>query len=244
MASLDGIDMVEEDLNRSKNSRAAGFFGKASEVAWMRDLADDIESKGVTEDSVFKGINYGQQMSADSGHTSISRVNYHLDDLDIPFVDPSDPLAIPSRDLADRYLEAYFALVHPTFNIICKSHFEDQYHQFLDRGYVPHRNWMALLNMIFAIGCRYCRLTDISHAQEDDFLYLTRARKLGLHPHVLFEHSDLQQIQFELLLAVYLLCLGQLNRSVSCSIVHTNIDQQQSMQILAHGFQLCPFSRR
>jgi hypothetical protein len=56
---------------------------------------------------------------------------------------------------------------------------------------------------------------------------LTRARKLGLHPHGLFEHSDLQQIQLELLVAVYFLCLGQLNRYVSCrSIVSTNIDQQ------------------
>ncbi|KAJ5605204.1 hypothetical protein N7510_010358 [Penicillium lagena] len=218
IGSLDGIDMVEEDLNRSENSRAAGFFGKASEIAWMRNLADDIEKKGVTEDSVFKGIDYGQQISAGTGSTSISRVNYHMDDLEIPFVDPSDPSVVPSRDLADRYLEAYFTFVHPTFNIICKAHFEDQYHQFLDQGYTPHRKWMALLNMIFAIGCRYCRLTDVSHAQEDDFVFLTRARKLGLHPHVLFEHSDLQQIQLELLVAVYLLCLGQLNRA--CKFSH------------------------
>jgi hypothetical protein len=129
-------------------------------------------------------------------------------------VELSDPSALPSRELADRYLEAYFTFIHPTFNIIRKPHFEDQYHQFLDQGYIPHRKWMALLNMIFAIGCRYCRLTDSSgtHAHEEDVLYLTRARKLGLHSHVLFEHSDLQQIQLELLVAVYLLCLGQVNR--------------------------------
>ncbi|KAJ5806806.1 C6 transcription factor [Penicillium riverlandense] len=205
MGSLDGIDILEEDLNRNENSRATGFIGKASEVAWMRKLADDIEHKGVTEASVFKGIDDEQQ-------TSISKVNYHLDDLDIPFVDPSDPSVVPSRDLADRYLEAYFTFVHPTFNIIRKPRFEHQYHEFFDRGYIPHRNWMALLNMILAIGCRYTRFTDTSHAQEDDFLFLTRARKLGLHSHVLFEHSDLHQIQLELLVAVYLLCLGQLNR--------------------------------
>lgn len=67
--------------------------------------------------------------------------------------------------------------------------------------------------MIFAIGCRYSRLiNDPQSTSEEDLIYLTRARHLGLQGSVLFEPTDLQQIQLELLIAIYMLCLGQVNR--------------------------------
>ncbi|KAK4866858.1 hypothetical protein LT330_008021 [Penicillium expansum] len=195
---------VDEDLDRNEETRAAGFFGKNSEVNWIRKLESGVGIKSAQDH---------QQQSLEK-QIPISMMDYHLDSLDIPFIEPCDPLAVPPRELADRYFDAYLTNVHPTFSAIRKMTFISQYQKFFNNASTPPRKWLAILNMIFAIGCRYCRLID--HPQstgEEDLLYLTRARHLGLHSNVLFEHTDLQQIQLELLVAVYLLCLGQVNRA-------------------------------
>lgn len=145
----------------------------------------------------------------------IAMMNYHLDDMDIPLVrDDSDPMTVPPREIADKYFDAYMTYVHPAFSVLRKSTFTSQYRQFFDRHTQPPRKWLGILNMIFAIGCQYCKLLDpgAGTAWEDGLIYLTRARRLSLHENVLFEHTDLQQIQLEFLVAVYLLCLGQVNR--------------------------------
>lgn len=151
----------------------------------------------------------------------IAMMNYHLDDLDIPLVnDSSDPMTVPPRDIADKYFDAYMTFVHPTFNVLRKATFTAQYRQFFNRPAQPPRKWLGILNMVFAIGCRYCKLIDpeVGSAWEDGLIYLTRARQLALHENVFFEHADLQQIQLEFLMAVYLLCLGQVNRYGSLSV--------------------------
>lgn len=154
-----------------------------------------------------------QQQQSLEKQIPTSMMDYHLDSLDIPLIEPCDPLDVPPRELADRYFDAYLTNVHPTFSAIRKMTFISQYQKFFDNALKPPRKWLAILNMIFAIGCRYCRLIDDpQRTDEEDLVYLTRARHLGLHSNVLFEHTDLQQIQLELLVAVYLLCLGQVNR--------------------------------
>ncbi|KAJ6019747.1 hypothetical protein N7499_003169 [Penicillium canescens] len=76
------------------------------------------------------------------------------------------------------------------------------------------RKWLAILNMVFAIGCRHCPLMENIHSMsEEDLVFLSRARLLGFHFSVLFEHSDFQQTQLECLMAIYLLCVGQINRA-------------------------------
>lgn len=221
MGSLDAIDQVDEDLDRNEVTRAAGFFGKNSEVNWIRKLESSVEMKSPQDhvpnhfhmENHRKPTSIQQQQQSLEKQIPTSMMDYHLDSLDIPFIEPCDPLAVPPRELADRYFDAYLTNVHPIFSAIRKMTFISQYQKFFNNASTPPRKWLAILNMIFAIGCRYCRLID--HPQstgEEDLLYLTRARHLGLHSNVLFEHTDLQQIQLELLVAVYLLCLGQVNR--------------------------------
>lgn len=232
VGSLEAVDLVEEDLNRNETTRAAGFFGKNSEVAWMQRLEDDIEHKSSYSGSRLQSHSgssaaVSQSQSPLAGAAvlpsqdkwdrdiPIAMMNYHLDDLDIPMVsDYSDPMTVPPREIADKYFDAYMTYVHPTFSILRKSTFTGQYRQFFNRHTQPPRKWLGILNMIFAIGCRYCKLLDpgAGSAWEDGLVYLTRARQLSLHENVLFEHTDLQQIQLEFLVAVYLLCLGQVNR--------------------------------
>lgn len=222
MGSLDTIDQVDEDLNRDEDTQAAGFFGKNSEVNWIRKLESGVGLNSPQEhvsnpfhmESRCDSASIQQQQRSLEKQIPTSMMDYHLDSLDIPLIEPCDLLAVPPRELADRYFDAYLINVHSTFSAIRKRTFISQYQKFFNNASTPPRRWLAILNMIFAIGCRYCRLIDDPQStDEEDLLYLTRARHLGLHSNVLFEHTDLQQIQLELLVAVYLLCLGQVNRA-------------------------------
>jgi hypothetical protein len=209
-------------LDRDEDTRAAGFFGKNSDVNWIRKLESGVGMKSPPEhvsnhfhmESHHDPTSIQQQQQLLERQIPTSMMDYHLDGMDIPLIEPCDILAAPPRELADRYLDAYLINVHPTFSAIRKTTFISQYQQYFNNASTPPRKWLAILNMIFAIGCRYCRLIDDPQSTEEDLIYLTRARHLGLHSNVLFEHTDLQQIQIELLVAVYLLCLGQVNRHV------------------------------
>ncbi|KAF7714756.1 Fungal Zn(2)-Cys(6) binuclear cluster domain-containing protein [Penicillium ucsense] len=249
--SLEAIDMLEEDLNRNETTRAMGFFGKNSEVAWMQRLEDDIEQKhlgsvGMNNNKIDNNSNnnligqYEAVMSQSksqsqsppipelilptpgnyNGEIPLAMMNYHLDDLEIPNIrTDSDPLSVPPREIADKYFDAYMQFVHPTFCVLRKSTFTAQYRQFFGQLTQPPRKWLAILNMVFAIGSRYCKLLEPGSnvVWGDGLFYLAKARQLGLRDGVLFEHTDLQQIQLECLVAVYLLSLGQINRATKFS---------------------------
>ncbi|KAJ5632111.1 C6 transcription factor [Penicillium lividum] len=223
VGSLEDIDVVSEDLNRNEQTRAAGFFGKSSEVSWMQRLEDSVRRSGSRE------ISGSPRLAHSEGHVDsalqnnglardipIAMMNYHLDDLEIPMVDPqSDPLEMPPRERADEYFNAYMTFVNPFFSAVRQSTFTQQYLQSFSQPSGPPRKWLAVLNMIFAIGCRHCRLMNHTNSDvyDDHIVFLTRARQLSLHENVLFEHTGLQQIQLESLVAVYLLCTGQVNRA-------------------------------
>lgn len=60
--SLDAIDLVEEDLNRNERTRATGFFGKNSEVAWMQKLEKRVKA------SLWAYVGRGYAVAAAAGH--------------------------------------------------------------------------------------------------------------------------------------------------------------------------------
>ncbi|KAJ5109418.1 hypothetical protein N7456_006093 [Penicillium angulare] len=215
VGSLDAVDIVGEDLDRNENTRAAGFFGKNSEISWIQKLEDNAR-KSAAQSSGQGSMDFTPEMGKAGKDIPIASMNYHLDDLDIPFVDnQTDPFAIPDRKLADEYFNAYMELVHPFFSAVRKSTFTSQYFLIFDRPSNPPRKWLAILNMIFAIGCRHCRMMNVENSSvyDDEMIFLTRARQLSIHSSTLFEHATLQQIQLEFLVSLYLLCAGQLNRA-------------------------------
>ncbi|EAU38568.1 predicted protein [Aspergillus terreus NIH2624] len=210
MGSLEEIDLIEEDLNRDERSVATGFFGKNSEVSWLQRLEDESGRDNVmrTDDSP----------TGPARETPIAAVNYYLDDLNIPLLETVDPYALPKREVADQYFDAYMDSVHPSFMVLRRETFTAQYRQAWTRR--PPRRWLAILNMVFAIGCRYCLFNSKGSGGDgdaDDLVYLNRARKLSLSGNVLFEHADLQQVQVEFLAALYLFVTGQVNRAFKLS---------------------------
>ncbi|KAJ5532001.1 hypothetical protein N7494_008553 [Penicillium frequentans] len=229
VGSLEAVDVVGEDLNRNEHTRAAGFFGKSSEVSWIQKLEDSVGQSTSQEMSDSPHLE-NSEGSGDSAPPNdkiardipIAMMNYHLDELDIPDVDPQlDQFGMPPRERADEYFHAYMTFVNPFFCAIRQSTFTQQYLQYYNllsdptRKVTPPRKWLAVLNMIFAIGCRHCRLMDHTNSgiYDNHAVFLSRARQLSLQDNILFEHTGLQQIQLEFLVAVYLLCTGRVNRA-------------------------------
>ncbi|KAJ5681443.1 uncharacterized protein N7477_001383 [Penicillium maclennaniae] len=220
---LRSLEGENEDINRNENTRAAGYFGKNSEITWMQRLEDGVENDSrqqsvATSQSEDTSETLSRPQETTAREIPMAMMNYHLDNMDIPIIEDVDPLAVPPREVADGYFHAYMAFVHPIFSAVRKPAFTSQYRQFFDRSAKPPRKWLGILNMIFAIGCRYFKLMNLTNASsENDLVFLSRAWKLGMQSNVLLEHTDLQQIQLEFLIAVYLLCLGQVNRASTFS---------------------------
>ncbi|KAF7628590.1 hypothetical protein AFLA_003944 [Aspergillus flavus NRRL3357] len=78
----------------------------------------------------------------------------------------------------------------------------------------PGNKWLAILNLIFAIGARYAHLTNAEwrRDRDDHYSYFIRARNMSLEGQLL-HHSDLQQLQVEGLASFYMLSSGHINRS-------------------------------
>ncbi|KAL4906115.1 hypothetical protein BDW74DRAFT_151301 [Aspergillus multicolor] len=207
IGSLEAIDRVDEDLNRSPNARATGYMGKNSEVTWLQRLGRETDHRARNLP--------GMADSRPDRELSIHSVNYHLDDVDITPPGPVHLYWIPPRNVADKMFEDYLDTIHPVFPIISRPLFSAQYRNFFDNAARPGDKWLAILNLIFAISSCHAHLMQASWRGDDrdHFVYLARARALSMNSDTLFTHPDLQQVQVEALTAFYLLATNQINRA-------------------------------
>lgn len=211
---LSGADYTEEDFNRNDRSKALGFLGSHSETSWLynlkRDLDFDFFSPTVDEDET------PISTPENEDRNSIASVSYFLDDEDISIIEDADPLARPPQAIANRLVQNFFSTVYPTFPIIVSETFTRQLNAFYTNPLVrPGRRWLAVLNLVFATSSRcfhHQMQSHIASANDNTLLYFSRAWKLSMKPNALLEHPDLQQVQIEGLLAIFLLTLGHVNR--------------------------------
>lgn len=208
IGSLEAIERVEEDLNRTEDTRATGYMGKNSEVTWMQRLRREAEQRSKKEAGT-----YEPDPDNESDY-ALHSMSYHLDDMDISVPGPIQVYRMPPRELADKLFDDYLTSVHPFFPIISRPLFCAQYRTFFDQTARPGDKWLAILNLIFAIAAKHAHLKQASWRGEehDHLVYLTRARILSMNGDVLFSHPDLQQVQVEGLISFYLLASDQINR--------------------------------
>jgi hypothetical protein len=210
-----GADYTEEDFNRNERSKALGFIGKHSETSWLYHLKRDLE---------FNPSPLGTGSDAnplttpdDQDRNAIASVTYFLDDEEIPILEDAEPMARPPQAIANSLVQNFFTTVHPTFPIIVPETFVHQVNTFYTSSFVrPGRRWLAILNLVFATSsrCFHQMQPNSMVANDDTLLYFSRAWKLGLKSNTLLDHPDLQQVQIEGLLAIFLLALGHVNRCV------------------------------
>lgn len=205
------MDHTEEDFNRDEKVQALGFVGEHSEITWLYRLKRELDQESLTPS--------GEILD----RPSISSLNYFPGDLEILGLEEVDLLGRPPQAIADQLVEAYFKTVHTAFPIIGKSVFLGQYRSFCSNPSLrPGKRWLAVLNLVFAIGAKHFNLLkDSSMGQVDDpVIFFTRAWRLSLGNVALFDHPNLQQAQVEGLAAFYLLATGQVNRQVWILIIH------------------------
>lgn len=151
-----------------------------------------------------------------SRFTPISESSYHCDDLTLTPPIDVDPYDMPSQATANMLFQSYLDTVHPAFPIIGKNTFITQYQAFQlseDQSRI-NQNWLAILNLIFAIGAKYSHLiqAEWSGDETDHLVYFTRARILGFDSDAILGHAELQKVQIAGLMSFYLMALNQINR--------------------------------
>lgn len=192
-------DHITEDLNRDKNTQAAGFWGRRSEIVWLHSLQMEKYWRSNPADS-FCPAGMPQSLA-----------NYYLDTLRIPVFDLNNWLDRPSKEIASQLVTSYFQIIHASFPVVGKVYFLKQFHTFYSSsGTEPGKAWMAVLNLIFAIASRH----DSLRRQEPgaDMSYFSRAWQLCMKETPILGHPNLQQVQVEALVSLYMLSLGHINR--------------------------------
>lgn len=224
MGSTESLDKIDEDFNRDAIARATGFHGKNSEVTWMQRLKrqttydlDDGPSGNLTKPPHFSEEHHSTTFHADlpgSGLTPIAESTYHCDDIPVLMTEHVDAFELPPRSVANALFQSYLETVHPAFPIIGKNTFSQQFRGFLDDREKPNHNWLAILNMIFAIGAKYSHLVKAEWRGDgrDHSIYFTRSRLLGFNAESLMGHAELQKVQITGLMAFYLMAINQINR--------------------------------
>ncbi|KAL8993323.1 MAG: hypothetical protein Q9169_006428 [Polycauliona sp. 2 TL-2023] len=218
--STESVDCVNEDLNRTVESRATGFMGKNTEINWLGQLrertdhAEDMHEECDGFDMYFGSGLDGMPEKGGADHT-ISESTYHCNDFPLEIADHVQPYQLPPRAIADLLLSCYLESVHPTFPILGQTTFVKQYQAYYNNPALQTGPlWLAILNLLFAIAARYSRLVRaewITRA-EDEHTYLSRARLLGLGADALWAHGELQRIQVTGLTSFYLMAANQINR--------------------------------
>ncbi|KAJ5982755.1 hypothetical protein N7451_012855 [Penicillium sp. IBT 35674x] len=144
-------------------------------------------------------------------------MSYHLDNLQIaePLSIAGDARALPPKSWAAQLLNIYFESVGPTFPVVDQQLFVSQFNSaFIDTTQQPTQKWLAVLNLVLAIAEKYYQLAEpVSGRDVDDHVFLSRAIALTTTRWLAIQHADLHQVQIDLLLAIYYLASGQVNRS-------------------------------
>ncbi|KAH8698520.1 hypothetical protein BGW36DRAFT_272033, partial [Talaromyces proteolyticus] len=200
-SSLGALDAVDEDMNRDERSQSTGFIGKNSEISWLEGLKElrDAPPKVRTLNDA-----------------TLSSVSYHLDEIRLSESDDyGNPYELPPKDLADKLFGAFLDSVGDSFPIIRKTLFSQQMNNLYSQPSTtrPGNRWLAILNIIFAIGGIACQYTQQAQSKLSPKIFFSRAKALSGGENILYEHADLQQVQVESLLAFYFLCSAQINRA-------------------------------
>jgi hypothetical protein len=207
VGSLDEVDTVREDVNQNLRSRATGYIGKNSELAWMHNL----DNRSLSSDRQNPTENRPLLPSLHS----IIPLSYFLDEHHISNYREANPYVLPTRAWCDRLIEAYFHTIDPSFPLIDRRLFISQYEQaFSHTKSRPSKKWLAVLNIILAIGTIYCRLSRSgpdTNIDDGDVLF-QRSMSLSSNDSVYSEHADIQQVQIESLASIYYLASAQINR--------------------------------
>lgn len=144
-------------------------LGQMSEVQWLQQLTARVQQRNETTSTLY---------------STLSGVNFYLDDKVIQLLHGDNPFHLPSDNVATVLFQCYFQTVHTTFPIVpadVEGELRIYYHRVRctsDMSYPQH--WYAMVNLVLAIGARFSRLIEAEwHTSlADETVYISRAHQL------------------------------------------------------------------
>lgn len=243
-SSDNGLAFLSEDLLRTRISRETGFVGHGAEVHWLCSLQDRLRGEKVTVQASAISAFWAEPFAKGPPSATFSEINFYLDAESAALDVEVNPHDLPPRDLAEKLLDCYMKTVHKSFPIL-PPQFEDQFRRYFDalaakKPFKVPDKWLAILNLVLAIGARYSHLINAEWQGEvrDHLVYMARALRL-LGPWPFAAAPDLALIQAVSLIAslIYLYKVLGANDIVwaSRSLLPSYRTCQQSMGHSWHG---------
>lgn len=194
VGSNEDLDNLGEDLMRSKESRATGYFGQNSDIQWLRSVQRQAEHrdpskqrygppgdsrKAIKERS--DALHERRQKTSPGRMGHITDASFYLDSDDLEIDVAVDPYQMPDPETAQHLFDSYMNTVHSSFPLM-PNNFEDQFRRYIEsvkhkQEYQVPEKWRATMNLIFAIGARYSHLMEAEWRgdERDHLVYMTRA---------------------------------------------------------------------
>lgn len=206
-----------------------GCVGGHSEIQWLYVLRCDLERENPSQ-AAFKD-------------TGVLTASYLRSDPTLKVLDAEELLKWPPKYIADRLIGTFFRRFHPCFPIIAKTTFVAQYRLFYSsKNARPKKQWLALLNIVFALAERHLSLVEEQH---DCLPFFSRSWRLCMDQMSLREHPNLQQVQIEALTAFYLLSSGEINRLVPPpSVYPSSLFEALHMMFPSRSWKVCGLAMR
>lgn len=145
---------------------------------------------------------------------------YFADDIDLGDISiltqAIDALQLPSKSTADALISSFFLTIHPFYPVLSEKHFLSQYQAYLQAGETLNTDyvWLAILNVVFAIGALHGHCTQIpcGHLVDDHATFWVRAQTLDQGSPYTLSVPTLERIQLSALTGLYLFSRYQINR--------------------------------
>lgn len=122
---------------------------------------------------------------------------------------------IPPKSTGEMLINSYFLTVHPFLPVINQKNFIFQYHSYCKATQPPNGSylWVAILNVVFAIGALYYEYAEIPcECAESHLIYWMRSRLLGQEPIQMIGVPTIEHIQLLTVGGVYCIASYQINR--------------------------------
>ncbi|KAK5273911.1 hypothetical protein LTR96_000511 [Exophiala xenobiotica] len=226
-------NLLTQPLSIGDDGGMVGFIGKISEVSWLARAQHHLIS-GVDR----RSARQGQPSDGDAA----TQLTYFMDEEDILSVDEDyvDPLHWPGQPAVHILSEAFFHSVPNALHGISREQFLGELHTFAQyHGSLSwdQRRWLALSNLIWAVGSRWLHRSMLADLPglDNHLLYYARARALGLDHRVILGDPDIHSVKKLGLLSLYLYINGSVTRRNVVQTMRGGRMPWQNFQFIGYG---------
>ncbi|KAL8941357.1 MAG: hypothetical protein Q9216_002296 [Gyalolechia sp. 2 TL-2023] len=221
VGSMGSTDNINEETFKADagDGRIDAFLGQTATDNWVDrlqnrlNISDKEDPQDVDHSSKVPGVD---SRLLDSKHPSAA-TGLSSSTLDAPtFGDQFEPYELPEKAGADSFVGAYFTTVHPSFPIISRAGFLQNYEDFFafSRPRKPYESaFVPILHLVLAIGAFHVYATQAPWVRDERtrLLNFARAKATVLEAHIL-QATAYEQVQLCGLGALYYLVMYKVNK--------------------------------